>query len=453
MVLLRKITKEFGLRISFQRLLERSKLGELAEEISQRQAGREDAISLEKQLQDIRSVRNTSTESDHRLQFPSGHVRKVFLTGATGYLGTSILRDLVLACNISYVVVLVRAQSLQDAKSRVIDAANHIGWWRDEYEDRISFWLGDLEQINLGLPGSRWASLAGTCDPGERFDAIIHCGARVDWYSNYDALRATNVISALHLHQALSTNSNLKSYVYISTNPEPDWDSSEDAESRIREALAKNTGYGQTKVVVEHTLLQTLIRPCRPDPRVSVIKPGFIIGNNQSGIANSDDFIWRVVAGAISLGFYPDEPRESWIYLSTYESLTATILGFVFNRSSNSHRKHSICCGLPSAKFWDGVNSVLQHPLQPWPFGLWKDMIEECVGEDHPIYPVLGFIEKDHPPLGSCRFHTETKAYESEDALLQAAVSSNVRYLLDMGYFSVREGKHLVRSVFRRGVT
>ena len=456
MMLLRKIIKEFGLRISFQRLMERNKLGELAMEIAHRQAGRKDVISLEKQFQDIRSIRSTPVESDHHVQFSSGNVRKVFLTGATGYLGTSILRNLVLDCNISYVAVLVRARSLQDAERRVIDAAKHTGWWLDEYGGRISFWLGDLEQVNLGLSESRWASLAGTCDPAECFDVIVHCGAKVDWYSNYDDLRATNVMSALHLHQALSTNSNLKSYVYISTNPEPDWERSENSESRIREELAKNTGYGQTKLVAEHALLQTLIQPSRPDPRVFVIKPGFIIGSTGSGIANSDDFIWRVVAGAISLGFYPEEPRKSWVYLSTYESLTATILGFVFNRFSTSHRRHSICCGLPSAKFWAGVNNELRHPLKPRPFDLWKDMIEEYVGdlgEHHPIYPVLGFIERGRPPLGSCRSHAETKAYEGEDALLQAAVSSNVRHLLNMGYFSGRTGKQLVRSVFRRGVT
>lgn len=100
----------------------------------------------------------------------------VFLTGATGFLGAFILRDLLQRNErVKKVICLVRASSEDKALERLRDAVGGRGVWDEEWVRalRVEVVKGDLDQEFFGLDKDVWGRVA------EEADAIVHNGALV----------------------------------------------------------------------------------------------------------------------------------------------------------------------------------------------------------------------------------------------------------------------------------
>ncbi len=100
----------------------------------------------------------------------------VFLTGATGFLGAFVLRDLLLRRErVKKVICLVRASDRDKALARLKEGSTDRGVWDDEWvtSGRLEVLTGDLSLDNLGLGEEEWNRVA------EEADAILHNGALV----------------------------------------------------------------------------------------------------------------------------------------------------------------------------------------------------------------------------------------------------------------------------------
>lgn len=100
---------------------------------------------------------------------------KVLLTGATGFLGAFVLRELLSQPRIASVVCLVRANSTEEGLKRLKQSSETRGVW-DEYwvkNSRLSVVTGDLSQTKFGLSNTIWQELS------EQVDAVAHNGALV----------------------------------------------------------------------------------------------------------------------------------------------------------------------------------------------------------------------------------------------------------------------------------
>lgn len=100
----------------------------------------------------------------------------VFLTGATGFLGAFILRDLLSRrSRVKKVFCLVRASSPDEALNRLRQSGRDRGIWDDNWlvESRLTVITGDLSQANFGLDDQSWSQIT------EDVDAILHNGAWV----------------------------------------------------------------------------------------------------------------------------------------------------------------------------------------------------------------------------------------------------------------------------------
>ena len=217
-----------------------------------------------------------------------GNLRKVFLTGATGFLGAYILKDLLSRSHPSIHVVLhVRASSSADAFLRVKSTCKAFQLWSDNWSGRIECVAGDLEKPNLGLEQHTWERLA------EDIDAVIHNGARVHWVLPYGTLKAANVESTLSLIR-LCSHGKTKQFGFVSSTSVLDAEhyfnlsekltkygsrginESDDLDGS-RKGLA--TGYGQSKWVSEY-----LVREAgRRGLKGSIIRPGYITGDSYTG--------------------------------------------------------------------------------------------------------------------------------------------------------------------------
>jgi amino acid adenylation domain-containing protein/thioester reductase-like protein len=112
--------------------------------------------------------------------------RHVLLTGATGFLGAHLLRELLDQTD-AQIHTLVRAQDIAHAYGRLAEAQRRYGIDRPLPEDRVSPVLGDLAKPRLGLRDADWERQAAGAD------VIHHCGAEVNFLYPYEKLRVANV--------------------------------------------------------------------------------------------------------------------------------------------------------------------------------------------------------------------------------------------------------------------
>jgi amino acid adenylation domain-containing protein/thioester reductase-like protein len=111
--------------------------------------------------------------------------REILLTGATGFLGAHLLREL-LAATSARVWCLVRADDQADGRRRIAQAAARYQLPVPP-DDRVVPLRGDLAEPRLGLSDARFRQLARDAD------VIYHAGALVNFIYPYQELRAANV--------------------------------------------------------------------------------------------------------------------------------------------------------------------------------------------------------------------------------------------------------------------
>lgn len=208
------------------------------------------------------------------------HAKRILLTGSTGFLGAALLNELLESTD-AEVVCLVR----DPTRARQI-----IG--------RLDYVTGDLSHPRLGLGDSGFAALAGDVD------AIVHCGASVNWIYSYSALRATNVVGTLELLR-LACGRGIPFHfvsslsVCYSTDGPRTADETFDALPHIR---GVQLGYAQTKIVAESLVREAARRglPAR------IYRPALISGHGETGDYNRDDLITALVRGCVRMGTAPE---------------------------------------------------------------------------------------------------------------------------------------------------
>jgi L-aminoadipate-semialdehyde dehydrogenase len=99
----------------------------------------------------------------------------IFLTGATGFLGAYLLRELLKRADpqVKKVITHVRASNAEVALGRVKKSCEAYGVWDDSWEGRIEAVTGELGQEKLGLSDEDYKKVI------DEVDVIIHNGAQV----------------------------------------------------------------------------------------------------------------------------------------------------------------------------------------------------------------------------------------------------------------------------------
>ncbi|KAJ4163461.1 hypothetical protein LMH87_005185 [Akanthomyces muscarius] len=368
----------------------------------------------------------------------------VFLTGATGFLGTQLLRSLLVKDSVRRVVALVRAKSAEHGLERLKETARIAGWWDDVYEERVEVWTGDLEDAKLGLKEEQWMQLAGT-SPSGQIDAVVHNGAIVNWNADYEKLKNANVRSVLDLLQAVVESPHAPRFVFVSGGVSVDIDADPAA---VADEMNTSIGYCQTKYVAEKVVHHLATALPSSQNRFSVLKPGMIIGTAAEGVANLDDFLWRFVATAAKIQLYPLDAEPGFVPVSDGGLVAARTLGQITENNIDAFVNLSTELGLATPDFWAHVNAELGKVCTPIDWATWleralQDMNE--TGESHPLWPVQHFA------AGGGISGTATLSAPDE-AELGRAVRSNVRYLKQVGFISGADEQVQVQGVLRRGV-
>ena len=114
----------------------------------------------------------------------------VLLTGATGFLGAFVLRDLLSRDRVAKVICLVRAKNPEEALSRLREGATDRAVWDESWikDARLEVVVGDLGELRFGFDPAMWTRLAS------EVDVLIHNGAMVS-LSNTESPHVTNLVT------------------------------------------------------------------------------------------------------------------------------------------------------------------------------------------------------------------------------------------------------------------
>ncbi|KAL9025892.1 MAG: hypothetical protein Q9196_005361 [Gyalolechia fulgens] len=363
----------------------------------------------------------------------------VMLTGATGFLGSRILRELCRDPNVHRIMAHVRSQSSQKALQRIVQSAVLAGWWSHDCTGKIEAWPGDLAKPRLGLSTDHWNRLCGHGSPQGRVTAIIHNGAKINWNANFSVLKTTNVDATIDLLEAASESTALSEFLFVSGGQQLRFE--EDNDFDIAEAVGRSNGYAQTKLLSE-LMVKEYARSVAPrHQRISIIKPGYIIGGIDHGTSPTDDFIWRLTASCADTRSYNADDANSWLFISDVDRVAATITDCCGADAESLPRRRAqvvkIFDGLVVSEYWNIVKQELGHEVRPLQADVWATQLSseiETRGEKHPLWPLLETIEQGQGKLGTTCNAPEVLG--QDNSRVRAAIRKNIDYLRSVGFLS-----------------
>jgi thioester reductase-like protein len=228
---------------------------------------------------------------------PKESQMNTFLTGATGFLGSSILRELLMMG--VRVTCLVRAESAVAGLRRILEAASFYGMRSDvdRFLPNLIIVTGDMAKPNLGLHDTAWAELMAS-----GLHAVIHNGARVNGVLPYAILRDDNVLSTVTCI-SLAARVGAKLIFVSSLSSLATFEPGEEKSSPLPTGpLSLMSGYGASKRVSEiliHQAFQAGFKAC------CIVRPGTIGPCLRTGCLSPGDTLTRLLQAVVQLSIAP----------------------------------------------------------------------------------------------------------------------------------------------------
>ncbi len=226
--------------------------------------------------------------------------RAVFLTGATGWLGSHVLEALLERTD-ARLCCLVRAASPAEGHARLLEALQRNGiHLAPARRQRIEAVCGDLTAPRFGLDEEAWRGLAqGT-------DAVYHLAASLNVFSPYAEHRKVNVLPLTDLLRLAAEHHAKPVFV---TSPMTVCRRRLDGELVVfgREAPSDDprgllTGYARSKWTAERILLQAARQHMLP---LRIYRSSHALPTARDGHAKPKDTYVSVLRAALAAGVVP----------------------------------------------------------------------------------------------------------------------------------------------------
>jgi thioester reductase-like protein len=364
----------------------------------------------------------------------------ILLTGATGFLGAYLIKEL-LEQTEADVYCLVRAANFAEGQKRIQKNLETYDLWQEKFNARIIPVIGELSRPLLGLSIEQFQQMA------KIVDVIYHNGALVNFIYPYQVLKDTNVLGTQEVLR-LASQSQVKPVHYISSIAVFDSDSYAEVE-RVRETEDLDrvrgfyTGYAQSKWVAEKLIA---IAKSRGIP-VSVYRPGNVAGDSQQGICNTSDFLFRMAKGCIQMGVAPD--YETLVDITPVDYVSQAIVHLSKQPESLGQVFHLVN---PDPAPWNEIINwfgSFGYPMKQISYHQWRAKLIDAIehSQDNALYPLLALFPEEEIAINEVSSPSRMLQYDcqhtSEGLMESSIVCPSVNAKLLKTYFS-----YFIRSGF-----
>jgi amino acid adenylation domain-containing protein/thioester reductase-like protein len=307
----------------------------------------------------------------------------IFLTGATGFLGVYLLREL-LASTDATVHCLVRADDHDRAMARLQGNAAH--YFQDDLEryrkeGRIRAVTGDLAEPRLGLTEDEFDRLAHIVD------VIHHPGGLVNFIYPYTHMRAANVEGTREIIRMAARYRNAPVH-YTSTMAVVSGFGTAGVR-QVSEATPAahadhlSVGYVESKWVAEALLLEA----ARQGLPVAVYRAADISGDRQTGAWNTSTEMCAMKKFIVDTGMSP--VAELPLDYTPVDCFAAAVAHIAASRLPQGEVYHLTNPGKANVSVLTERLRAHGHTVREVPWDEWVERIAEIAVEQpgHPMTP------------------------------------------------------------------
>ncbi|KAL4864861.1 hypothetical protein BDV12DRAFT_211349 [Aspergillus spectabilis] len=395
--LVSRINQSIGVSLRVAVIFESPTLSGMCEEVRKVRNGvlpEEGATHVPLWIQDMTLGRDVKRPEAHVSDWKAKSEGRVFLTGATGFVGAFMLMELLALPNIKSVACLVRARDESTGLLRIRRALKHFSLFLGlEHEAKIIAIPGDLAYEDLALGKDRYQQLA------EWSSVVFHLAAHINFVQPYSSHRAANVLGTLNVirfsqsvrSKALHYTSSISAYGPTGLVTGARQLSENEPPESHKIALFYDTGYAQSQFAAE-TIVWNSIYNGLP---IAIYRLGSVLGHSETGSLNTDDFLSRLVRTCIQNGAYPSLPghREDIVPV---DFVVSSIL-HISSSAAKLGRAYNIVH--PSQPAPD-LHSLFQlinkqsdkHPLRETTYTEWIESISKK--PDHPLSSLMPILEE-----------------------------------------------------------
>lgn len=312
---------------------------------------------------------------------------RVFLTGATGFVGAFLLASLLSMPQVTQVACLVRAEDTSAADLRVKKILEKYGLHGFQ-ESKIVSISGDLSLPHLGILQEQYNHYANWAS------IVFHLGALVSYVQPYSRHRAANVLGTLEIIR-FANHSRPKRLIYSSSIAAYGPTGFIQGTKTVAEdegplghiaALQYDTGYSQSQFVAENVVWNAI----RKGSPAIIIRLGYVLGHSQTGRGNPSDFVSCLMSSCLQLGHYPIVPGQRKAFASVDFVVDATLR--IATVEENVGHAYNLIQPVPIdlQEAFGLINGQCSCLLQGISFSYWLEMfVGDATNPLHPFLPLF----------------------------------------------------------------
>jgi len=338
----------------------------------------------------------------------------ILLTGATGFLGTALLAELLKSTTATiYCIVRPREKStrkngrgessssfessssspsssplLRVLEKRVTDSGllgeNALKAMKRPFSQRVVVLEGSLELPHFGLSDSVWKQLLASVQ------VVFNAGAYVNSVLPYHRLAPSNV-EGVRTCIELCSSGCVKLLLHVSTSGVIQGGSVRTESAlqselwSISNSLMRIGGYSLSKYIAELLVWEAVDRGY---PAI-IVRPGFIGSASLTGFSNDNDFDNRLLIGLTKLGVAPDS--VSPLITFPVDFLSRVLVELSQSSDSNGQVYHMVNNGseMTLQMIVDGLKQSGWEALKQVPFLEWQRLVQEMTDEQNPIFTMV----------------------------------------------------------------